>query len=164
MAPSLYCWKASAFLAICSASARPLASTAKASASPFTCSQRRGGGRGGEGTGGCVRTVERRRIGLQWREEEIQTQERRTVEQRSRATYSTDLGNEPQVGIHFCFVLQPSPITQSNRFQPLKQLCNLSFFSFFFQNISRSFLNKNASAAQDTVLLCKQELEAKLLP
>lgn len=36
MAPSLYSWKASAFFTICSASARPLASTAKASASPLT--------------------------------------------------------------------------------------------------------------------------------
>ena len=37
MAPSLYCLKASAFLDICSASARPFASTAKASASPLIC-------------------------------------------------------------------------------------------------------------------------------
>lgn len=45
MAPSLYCLKASAFLFICSASARPFASVANASASPFiymdTCERAR---------------------------------------------------------------------------------------------------------------------------
>lgn len=43
IAPSLYCWKASAFFAICSASARPLASTANASASPLIWQRQREG-------------------------------------------------------------------------------------------------------------------------